>query len=94
MKSKHILLVLFVGLFNFHCQSKVKDKIPEKSDIIEEKQIEEAALSTEQLQEYETAYFASGCFWCVEAIFESVKGVKEVISGYAPPSCRAANARQ
>lgn len=29
------------------------------------------------------AYFASGCFWCVEAIFESVKGVKEVISGYA-----------
>lgn len=29
------------------------------------------------------AYFASGCFWCVEAIYESVKGVKESISGYA-----------
>lgn len=29
------------------------------------------------------AYFASGCFWCVEAIFESVRGVKEVISGYS-----------
>ncbi|MEM6633706.1 MAG: peptide-methionine (S)-S-oxide reductase MsrA [Bacteroidota bacterium] len=29
------------------------------------------------------AYFASGCFWCVEAIFESVRGVEEVISGYA-----------
>lgn len=29
------------------------------------------------------AYFASGCFWCVEAIFEDVKGVTEVISGYA-----------
>lgn len=29
------------------------------------------------------AYFASGCFWCVEAIFESVEGVSEVISGYA-----------
>lgn len=29
------------------------------------------------------AYFASGCFWCVEAIFESVKGVDESISGYA-----------
>ncbi|EPR74230.1 Peptide methionine sulfoxide reductase MsrA [Winogradskyella psychrotolerans RS-3] len=29
------------------------------------------------------AYFASGCFWCVEAIFESVKGVEESISGYA-----------
>lgn len=29
------------------------------------------------------AYFAAGCFWCVEAIFESVKGVEEVYSGYA-----------
>jgi peptide-methionine (S)-S-oxide reductase len=29
------------------------------------------------------AYFASGCFWCVESIYESVKGVKESISGYA-----------
>ena len=39
--------------------------------------------SLESLQNYETAYFASGCFWCVEAVFESVKGVKEVISGYS-----------
>ncbi|MGJ8745656.1 peptide-methionine (S)-S-oxide reductase MsrA [Polaribacter sp.] len=29
------------------------------------------------------AYFASGCFWCVEAIFESVSGVEEAVSGYA-----------
>jgi len=29
------------------------------------------------------AYFASGCFWCVEAIYESLKGVKESISGYS-----------
>lgn len=83
MKSKNILPLLFLVLISFSCQSKVKEKTPEKSDPIEETQIEETALSPEQLQEYETAYFASGCFWCVEAIFESVKGVKEVISGYA-----------
>lgn len=29
------------------------------------------------------AYFSSGCFWCVEEIYENVKGVKESISGYA-----------
>ena len=29
------------------------------------------------------AYFASGCFWCVEAVYESVKGVDEAISGYS-----------
>ncbi|MFT5762558.1 MAG: peptide-methionine (S)-S-oxide reductase, partial [Polaribacter sp.] len=34
-------------------------------------------------QEVKIAYFASGCFWCVEAIFESVDGVEEAISGYA-----------
>jgi len=29
------------------------------------------------------AYFASGCFWCVEAIYESVRGVKEAYSGFS-----------
>ena len=38
----------------------------------------------EVLQEcLKKAYFASGCFWCVEAIYESVRGVSEVYSGYA-----------
>ena len=30
----------------------------------------------------ETIYFGAGCFWCVEAIFQQVKGVIEVIPGY------------
>ena len=30
----------------------------------------------------ETAYFAGGCFWCVEAIFQRVDGVKNLTSGY------------
>ncbi|WP_028888590.1 peptide-methionine (S)-S-oxide reductase MsrA [Tenacibaculum ovolyticum] len=34
-------------------------------------------------KELKKAYFASGCFWCVEAVFESVIGVEEVVSGYA-----------
>lgn len=29
------------------------------------------------------AHFASGCFWCSEEIFHSVKGVEEVIAGYS-----------
>ena len=40
-------------------------------------------VQTEAINGLERAYFASGCFWCVEAIYESVKGVKEVISGYS-----------
>lgn len=34
-------------------------------------------------EDTKVAYFASGCFWCVEAIFESVEGVEEAVSGYA-----------
>jgi peptide-methionine (S)-S-oxide reductase len=31
----------------------------------------------------DTAYFAAGCFWCVEAVYERLYGVKEAVSGYA-----------
>ena len=34
-------------------------------------------------QDLEKAYFAGGCFWCMEESFEKKKGVVEVISGYS-----------
>ena len=39
----------------------------------------------------QTAVLAGGCFWGMEAVFEHVKGVRTVVSGYAGGS--AANAR-
>lgn len=35
-----------------------------------------------QAAELRKAYFAAGCFWCVEAIFDRVPGVTDVVSGY------------
>jgi len=67
-------------LVSISCQSNEKRK---KAEPTKEIKKEIAKLSQEDLSKYETAYFASGCFWCVEAIYESVKGVKEVVSGYA-----------
>jgi len=43
----------------------------------------EQHLSVKQLSGYTLATFAAGCFWHEEAMFESIKGVKEVVSGYA-----------
>lgn len=39
----------------------------------------------------QTAVFAGGCFWGVEALFEHVKGVKRVDSGYSGGNASSAN---
>ena len=31
----------------------------------------------------ETATLAGGCFWCLEAVYDQLKGVTSVVSGYA-----------
>jgi peptide-methionine (S)-S-oxide reductase len=39
----------------------------------------------------QTVVLAGGCFWGVEAVFEHVKGVSEVVSGYSGGDARSAN---
>ncbi|KAA9040889.1 peptide-methionine (S)-S-oxide reductase MsrA [Ginsengibacter hankyongi] len=48
----------------------------------------QTGLKKQDLSKYSKAYFAAGCFWHEEALFESVKGVKEAISGYAGGTTR------
>ena len=40
-------------------------------------------LPSDNYEDKAKAYFASGCFWCVESVYESLKGVEEAYSGYA-----------
>ncbi|WP_422091195.1 peptide-methionine (S)-S-oxide reductase MsrA [Tenacibaculum ovolyticum] len=68
MKLIKILTLLVILLSLFGFKSKKLKKI---EDVNKER------------KELKKAYFASGCFWCVEAVFESVVGVEEVVSGYA-----------
>lgn len=44
---------------------------------------QQRASPKKDLSKYSLATFAAGCFWHEEAMFESIKGVQEVISGYA-----------
>lgn len=39
----------------------------------------------------QTAVLAGGCFWCTEAVFEHVKGVERVVSGYAGGDAESAH---
>ena len=74
------ILALFITA---SCQSKNKDQQNNQAQQGSEKTETYTKPSPQDLKQYETAYFASGCFWCVEVIFENVRGVAEVISGYA-----------
>ena len=43
-----------------------------------------ASLINPRMGEHtDTATFATGCFWCTEAIFEELNGVLQVTSGYS-----------
>jgi peptide-methionine (S)-S-oxide reductase len=35
------------------------------------------------MEKHETATLGGGCFWCLEAVFEQLRGVESVVSGYA-----------
>ncbi|NRD23151.1 peptide-methionine (S)-S-oxide reductase MsrA [Winogradskyella litoriviva] len=73
---KQLLFILTLTfLFSCHNQAQVN---PKQQEVINANPIE-VPLQDGKAR----AYFASGCFWCVEAIFESVKGVEESISGYS-----------
>lgn len=80
MKIVKIPVLILAFALSGSCQSHTKKK-PETAN--KDEMAQAAKSSAQELEDSETAYFASGCFWCVEAIFESVKGVKEVESGYA-----------
>jgi peptide-methionine (S)-S-oxide reductase len=43
--------------------------------------------------EMRTAVLAAGCFWCVEAVYQQLDGVSEVVSGYAGGTEETANYR-
>ena len=76
-KSLSYLAVLTLFLVSTACSQQKTDRATQvkaqKSDPVE------VAMKDGKAH----AYFASGCFWCVEAVYESVKGVEESISGYA-----------
>src|SRR5947209_280035 len=50
--------------------------MPETFPVLDAAEIGEAEAGPQ------TATFANGCFWCTEAVFQRLKGVEKVVSGY------------
>lgn len=70
-----LLSISLVFLFNCENKAQVNSK---QEAVIDVKPVEVPMQNGKA-----KAYFASGCFWCVEAIYEHVQGVDEVINGYS-----------
>ena len=97
MKNRIIIAALMAGTLALSLLFNSCKNAPEQEQKLAANQDQTAAVmqddltvDPEQVQDDKplnpnlaTAYFASGCFWCVEAIYESVNGVEEVVSGYA-----------
>jgi peptide-methionine (S)-S-oxide reductase len=68
MKKNLGLLILFISLFNIiFAKGKLNSKVIKHMEIQEKLEI---------------ATLAGGCFWCTEALFLELNGVKNVVSGY------------
>lgn len=80
MKKRSLFLLVFILLgIPASCQSRYE----QNKNISEKAQQNLTPVQTEDENGLRKAYFASGCFWCVEAIYESLKGVKEAHAGYS-----------
>ncbi|MFV9482951.1 peptide-methionine (S)-S-oxide reductase MsrA [Christiangramia sp. ASW11-125] len=73
-----LLFINFVSLVLLACGNQNTQQTVTKPEIANATPVE-----VEMQDGMKKAYFASGCFWCVEAIYESIEGVDEVISGYS-----------
>lgn len=83
---KVLAFSITMTLFAFSCNSTQKTASNLGKEMTDSKAKTETEANIESsMQEngLARAYFASGCFWCVEAVYESVRGVKESISGYS-----------
>lgn len=84
MKKKKNILVLalsmFVGLFACNANEQSSSSSSLTSAQLTAAPDVAAVADTTGLAK---AVFASGCFWCTEAVFERVEGVEDVVSGYA-----------
>lgn len=78
--------MLWMTFAGFACEqpSRADQRLPEP----------EADVSTPDESKHRTAVLAAGCFWCVEAVFEQLEGVSEVVSGYAGGSADTADYEQ
>lgn len=88
--NRNLFLLTIVALLLSSCQSTTTNNNKSKKEEKVVPAVNTSGVTSNTPAKYlpkkeglKRAYFASGCFWCIEAVYESVKGVEEVVSGYS-----------
>lgn len=71
IQSYYLAVTLFTAIFFNACAQEPKSSSTEKN------------INTTMDQSKDTITLGAGCFWCVEAVFQNLKGVEKVTSGYS-----------
>ncbi len=71
---KQIIVTIITGFVLMSCNDYKAEKIKTKTEI--------------NHSNMDTITLGAGCFWCVEAIFQDIKGVESVVSGYSNGSIK------
>lgn len=79
--KRYSILILATVIFTVQASCQSPNTSNKEAEALAQKKITPVEVATQN--GLDRAYFASGCFWCVEAIYESIKGVEESISGYS-----------
>jgi methionine-S-sulfoxide reductase len=90
LTTRTALTVLLVGLSGMAAiqaddtkpESSGAGRVQARQRAGEVRQASAKSSTAQQRCKAETAIFAGGCFWCMEAVFEQLKGVSDVESGY------------
>ena len=72
--------LIFLSLFAFAASNDWNCQLPPQPAEVQQKLTHSPSQSKNM--KTDTATFANGCFWCTEAIFQQLKGVLQVTSGY------------
>lgn len=98
-KGIGIILVLIGTIIMLWVDKKIEAWVLERFDISAVENVlvtpfiplPNSSMNTPSVSPNASAYFAGGCFWCMEGIFEAQEGVKEAIAGYAEWDATDAN---
>ncbi len=74
-------IILLIGVISFNL-TPIFSQVAKKK-LVKTKKEFQLTTNINKMNKTETITFGAGCFWCVEAVFQELKGVEKVVSGYS-----------